>query len=293
MEFSVDTALPSASHSIAPSELNALLARPQPPLVLDVRKPGPFAASDQLVAGARYCEPDAVAALARSEPPRDAVVYCVYGHHVSRTAAATLRAAGWNARWLEGGIEGGENGVDRLEDLAHWREAPPLRIRKRPDLGVTGERPSRWITRARPKIDRIACPWLVLRFIDPRARFFYVPAEEVFTRARELDAVPYDIENAPLTHQWERCSFDALVAAFGLQDPALDALATIVRGADTARIGLAPQCAGLLAVSLGLSRLHPQDDHAMLLAALPVYDALYAWCREARDETHTWKAHAA
>lgn len=297
MEFSVDTALPSvassASDSISPQELNALLGRAGQPLLLDVRKPEPFAASADLLPGALHCDPGEVADLARREPPRDAVVYCVYGHHVSQTAAATLRAAGWNARWLAGGIEGGENGVDRLEDLAHWRESPPLRIRKRPDLGVTGERPSRWITRARPKIDRIACPWLVLRFVDPRAQFFYVPAEEVLRRARELEAVPYDIEGAPLTHQWERCSFDALIEAFALRDPALDALATIVRGADTARIGLAPQCAGLLAVSLGMSRLHAADDHAMLQATLPVYDALYAWCREAREETHTWKAHAA
>jgi hypothetical protein len=151
---------------------------------------------------------------------------------------------------------------------------------------------SRWITRARPKIDRIACPWLVLRFIDPQARFFYVPADEVFARARELGAVAYDIEGAPITHEWERCSFDSLRAAYDLDEPGLDTLATIVRGADTARLQLAPQCAGLLAVSLGLSRLHA-DDHAMLAAALPVYDALYAWCRDAQGETHSWKAHAA
>ena len=204
----------------------------------------------------------------------------------------TLRAAGWNARLLQGGIEGGKPGEDRLEDIAHWRSTPPPSIRKRPDLGVTGERPSRWITRARPKIDRIACPWLVLRFIDPRAQFFYVPTEEVFAQAQKLEAVAYDIEGAPVTHQWERCSFDALMEAFALRDAALDTLAAIVRGADTSRLELAPQAAGLLAISLGLSRLHA-DDHAMLQAALPVYDALYAWCREAQGETHTWKAHAA
>jgi rhodanese-related sulfurtransferase len=287
MELSVDTALPS----ISPAELNALLGRADRPLLLDVRKPEAFAASDRLLPGAVHCAPADVAARARDLPPRDAVVYCVYGHHVSQDAARTLRAAGWNARWLEGGIEGGEPGEDRLEDLARWRESPLLRIRKRADLGVTGERPSRWVTRARPKIDRIACPWLVLRFIDPRAQFFYVPTAEVLDQARRLEAVAYDIEGAPITHAWEQCSFDALLQAFDLHEPALHTLATIVRGADTARPGLAPQCAGLLAISLGFSRLHA-DDHAMLAAALPVYDALYAWCRSGQAEAHTWKAHA-
>ncbi|MEJ8835617.1 chromate resistance protein ChrB domain-containing protein [Ramlibacter sp. AN1133] len=152
-------------------------------------------------------------------------------------------------------------------------------------------RPSRWITRARPKIDRIACPWLILRFIDPRAEFFYVPRDEVFPRAEELHAVPYDIDGAPVTHEGERCSFDALLRAYDLRDPALARLATIVRGADTDRLQLAPQSAGLLAISLGMSQLHA-DDHAMLQAALPVYDALYAWCGSRPDETHGAGARA-
>ena len=154
---------------------------------------------------------------------------------------------------------------------------------------VPRQRPSRWITRARPKIDRIACPWLVRRFIDPQAEFFYVPTDQVLSEAARRGAIAYDIPGAPVTHQWERCSFDALLAAFALQQPALQTLATIVRGADTDRLGLAPQCAGLLAVSLGLSRLHP-DDQAMLQAALPLYDALYAWCCEGQGEIHTWQA---
>jgi hypothetical protein len=150
-----------------------------------------------------------------------------------------------------------------------------------------GAAPSRWITRARPKIDRIACPWLVLRFIDPRAEFFYVPTDQVFAEAQRLGAVPYDIPGAPITHQGECCSFDALLQAFALDDPALAVLAGIVRGADTDRLDLAPQSAGLLALSLGLSQMH-DDDHAMLQAALPMYDALYAWCRTARGERHGW-----
>ena len=288
MEFAVDTALPSLS----PAELHALLGRADTPLLLDVRRPAVFEASEWLLPGARHCAPEAVAAFARSEPPRPVVVYCAYGHHLSEDATRTLCAAGWDARMLRGGIEGGETGVDPLQDIAHWRETPLPRIRKRPDLGVAGGRPSRWVTRARPKIDRIACPWLVLRFIDPRAQFFYVPEGEVMEQARRLDAVAFDLPGAPITHEWERCSFDALLQAFALRLPALDALATIVRGADTSRLSLAGPCAGLLALSLGLSRLHA-DDHAMLQAALPLYDALYAWCRDGQGETHTWKAHEA
>ena len=151
---------------------------------------------------------------------------------------------------------------------------------------MTGEQPSRWITRERPRIDRVACPWLVRRFIDPAAEFFYVPTEEVFEQAARLKAVPYDIPGAPISHEGERCSFDTLLRAFDLRQPALDTLAVIVRGADTDRLSLAPQAAGLLAVSLGLSRLHAADDQAMLAAAMPVYDALYEWCRS-QGETHS------
>ena len=282
----MDTALPA----ISPSELTALLGRADAPLLLDVRRRERFAASERLLPGAAYCPPEEVAAFGRREAPREVVVYCLHGHDLSRNAATTLRELGWPVRVLEGGLEGGEDGVDRLEDLARWRAAPLPTLRKRPDLGVTGERPSRWITRARPKIDRIACPWLIKRFIDPRAQFFYVPTEEVFAQARKLEAVPYDIPEAPITHVWERCSFDALLQAFDLRDPALATLATIVRGADTSRLEIAPQSAGLLALSLGLSRLHA-DDHAMLQQALPLYDALYAWCRAGQGETHSWQVH--
>lgn len=291
METSVDTAC-DPSLSLSPPDLAHLLGAPGAPLLLDVRRTPKFRESAWLLPGAMHVAPEDVAAFARSQPPREAVVYCVYGHNVSDDAVRELRAAGWPARRLAGGIEGGEPGVDAPADLQAWRAAPVPRIRKRPDLGVTGEAPSRWITRARPKIDRVACPWLLLRFVDPRAEFFYVPAEEVFTQAQAVGAVPYDIEGAPITHQWEKCSFDALLAAFELHDPALDLLARIVRGADTSRTEIAPQAAGLLAVSLGLSHLHADDDHAMLRAALPVYDALYAWCRHAQGERHTWVAHA-
>ncbi len=266
------------------------MGRADAPLLLDVRREGKFLESPRMLAGARRCAPDDVAALAALEPAREAVAYCVYGHQVSAEAVAALRAAGWDARRLAGGFEGGEAGVDAAQDVAQWRAHQPPTARKRPDWGVTGEKASRWVTRERPKIDRIACPWLIRRFIDPRAEFFYVADAQVMEQADRLGAVAYDIPDAPITHEWERCSFDALLQAFDLQVPALDVLANIVRGADTSRPELAPQSAGLLAVSLGLSRLHA-DDHAMLAAAMPVYDALYEWCRSPRDETHNWKVH--
>jgi len=145
----------------------------------------------------------------------------------------------------------------------------------------------RWITRERPKIDRIACPWLIERFIDPGAEFLFVPATDVHRLASERDAIPFDVEGVELTHSGPLCSFDALLDKYDLVDPALAELAVVVRGADTARLDLAPQCAGLLAISLGLSRLFA-DDQEQLRHGLVIYDALYAWLREAREETHTW-----
>ena len=145
----------------------------------------------------------------------------------------------------------------------------------------------KWITRERPKIDRIACPWLIQRFIDPQAEFLYVPASQVLAQAAATGATPYDIPGVEMSHVGERCSFDAFIAKYRLDDPALARLATIVRGADTARLDLAPQSAGLYAISLGLSRLMA-DDHALLRHGLVMYEALYVWCREGQQETHQW-----
>jgi rhodanese-related sulfurtransferase len=293
LELSMDTAIPThISFGISPRELAERIGAPGAPALLDVRRHARFADSTHLLATARWCAPDAVASLALEGPSREVVVYCVHGHEVSQQAAATLREAGWIARFLAGGFDGGEPGVDTPQDIAAWREVRPLAIRKRPDLGVDGVRPSTWITRERPKIDRIACPWLVRRFIDPRATFLFAPTASVLTEADRRGAVAFDLPGAPISHDGDLCSFDALLRAFDLQDdPALSALALIVRAADTDRLELAPQAAGLLAVSLGLSALHATDDLAMLDAAMPVYDALHAWCRlEARGVTehHSW-----
>ena len=145
----------------------------------------------------------------------------------------------------------------------------------------------KWITRERPKVDRIACPWLIARFIDTAPEFLFVPPPDVARVAAELGAIPYDVEGVELSHEGHLCSFDALLRKYGLTDAALLELAVIVRGADTAQPQLAPQCAGLLAISLGLSHCFT-DDHEQLAHGMVLYDALYAWCRHARQESHTW-----
>jgi hypothetical protein len=149
----------------------------------------------------------------------------------------------------------------------------------------------KWVTRERPKIDRIACPWLVARFIDREPEFLFVSPGEVLAVARDSGAIPYDVPNVELSHVGEFCSFDAFLRKYRLDDAVLAELAVIVRGADTARLDLALQAAGLLAISLGLSHLY-RDDHEMLKQGLVIYDALYAWCRHARGETHTWNPAA-
>jgi len=145
----------------------------------------------------------------------------------------------------------------------------------------------KWITREHPKIDRIACPWLLLRFIDSDAEFHYVPADRVLEMAKQLGATPYDVPGVELTHIGELCSFDAFIKKYRIEDLGVSRLAVIVRGADTSRLDLAPQSAGLYAISLGLSATFP-DDHEMLRHGLVMYDALYAWCAKLQGETHTW-----
>ena len=145
----------------------------------------------------------------------------------------------------------------------------------------------KWVTRERPKIDRIACPWLIARFIDERPEFLYVPSDRVQAVAEETGAIPYDVPDVELSHVGDLCSFDAFLSKYGLDDPALHQLATIVRGADTSRLDLTPQSAGLFAISLGLSA-NFADDHEMLGHGMVMYDALYAWCRDRQGETHNW-----
>ena len=146
----------------------------------------------------------------------------------------------------------------------------------------------KWITRARPKIDRIACPWLIKNFVDADAEFIYVPKEEVFKKATELNAIPYDIPGADYSHEGDLCTFDYIVKKHGINEPAIRQIATIVRGADTDHFELAPQSAGLWAISAGLSYNY-KDDQEMLTLGMKLYDALYSWAKYVQDEKHFWE----
>ena len=251
--------------AITPAALAQSLASDRPPLVIDVRRNERFFESGHTIDGALHRDPSRVMEWQKTLPAvADVVVYCVHGHEVSQGVAEAL-----GARYLEGGIEA-------------WRQMGGDLFRK-PSGSAT-----RWVTRERPKIDRIACPWLVRRFVDPAAEFLYAPTPEVKRVAEEREAVAYDIPDVHFSHEGERCSFDAFLRHFRLEsDPALIELAVIVRGADTNRMELAPQAAGLAAVSLGLSILY-KDDHDMLEHGMVMYDALYAWCKSGKDEVHTW-----
>ena len=260
--------------SISTQALYQQLGTAAAPLVIDVRRNSAFDADDRMLVSAVRRGPDEIRRWSRDlRPEQPVVAYCMYGQEVSRHAAIALRGVGVDARYLEGGI-------------AEWAERKlPLR-RKR-------EGASSWVTRERPKIDRIACPWLIRRFIDPEASFLFVPTEQVFDTVKVTGATAYDIPGSePFSHDGELCSFDAFLKVYGIEDPGLDILAVIVRGADTARLELAPQSPGLLALSLGLSA-NFADDHEMLEHGLTMYDAFYAWCRSCQDEKHNWTPPAA
>jgi rhodanese-related sulfurtransferase len=260
--------------SLSGTELQSALRSERPPLIVDVRRHADFQGATEVIEGALWRDPERVTEWA-GELPRASrvVVYCVHGGEVSRGVANALRARIPSAQYLRGGIEAGWKAVGGALDHK------PARAN------------TRWVTRERPKIDRIACPWLLARFVDPEAEFLYVPTPSVLEAAEERDATPYDVPDVHFSHEGERCSFDAFLRHYRLSDPALEQLALIVRGADTARLDLAPQASGLAAISLGLSRKFA-DDHEMLRHGLVVYDALYAWCKAGQDEVHTWNPAA-
>ncbi len=260
---------------ISVSDLYRQLGSADSPLVIDVRRDTAFAADNALIASATWRDPLLVNDWAKYLPRHRAiVVYCVHGFEISKNACSALRGMGINARTLEGGI-------------ADWKQAGLPLIAKQSELNIPSRpnQPSRWITRERPKIDRIACPWLIRRFIDPLAEFIYVPSAEVLPKAKELNAIAYDIPAVQLSHRGDQCSFDALIEDFAINDVSLSSLAAIVRGADTGKPDLTPQSAGLLAISLGLS-VRYSDDHLMLEQGMVMYDALYAWLRSAKGEVH-------
>jgi len=148
----------------------------------------------------------------------------------------------------------------------------------------------KWITRERPKIDRIACPWLIKKFVDVEAEFIYVPKEQVFASAKKLNAIPYDIPGAEYSHEGDRCTFDYIIKRHNITDKAIERIALIVRGADTDSFHLAPEAAGLWAISAGLS-FNINDDHEQLALGMKLYDALYSWAKHVSNEKHNWNPH--
>jgi rhodanese-related sulfurtransferase len=265
--------------TITAAQLARLVGTPDAPLVIDVRIDTDHASDPRMLPASVRRDHCSVSSWADEYAGKFVVVICQRGENLSQGVAAWLRHAGARAENLHGGFEA-------------WVESKGLLVRPNhvPERDSQGH--TVWVTRARPKIDRIACPWLIRRFIDPGAVFLFVAPPEVADVADRFRATPFDIEGIFWSHRGELCTFDVMVEEFGLHSEALDRLAVIVRGADTARLDLAPQAAGLLAASLGLSRMH-KDDLVQLDATLSLYDAFYRWARDAVSEEHNWPTPAA
>jgi rhodanese-related sulfurtransferase len=250
--------------------LYAQLGLLEAPVLLDVRDEIQLNANARMIPGAVQVDAGSVDQWANRWPTNRQLL--LYGDRIDPALPASLANHGFAVSTLKGGIEG-------------WMQQALPTIRVRKDLGVPGG--SQWITRERPKIDRVACPWLVRRFIDPAAMFFYVPAQSVRADAAVLKAVPYDIADVTFSHRGPRCSFDAFLDEFDLRDPVLSELAEIVCAADTGMLDRSKEAPGLLAIALGLSA-SITDDLLLLDQGMVVYDALYAWCKTAKNETHSW-----
>ncbi len=252
-----------SSPELSAEQLRRLVITADAPLIVDVR---PHAADDCLIAGACRRDPVRVTDWGPALPARTAaVVYGASDEPVAAHIAARLSALGHRAMDLAGG-------------MAAWRRIGGPRV-GRHRYAEPGAPPSRWITHRHPRIDRVACPWLVRRFVDPRAEFHYAPAEAVLPRAAALDAVPFDVPGVPFSHHGGGCSFDSFVTGFAIVDPVLAKLARIVRGADLEQPDLAPQSAALQALVEGLAAT-THDDAKMLADGCAVLDELYRWCRD-------------
>jgi len=269
----------SAPNTISPEKLMKLVGTPHAPVIIDVRNQEDFDADPRLIPGAQRRPHTDVSAWSAALAGKAVAILCHHGAKLSQGAAAWARHAGADAISLDGGFEA-------------WKEAklpliPAGKLPPRDGMGRT-----LWVTRARPKIDRIACPWLIRRFVDPEAIFLFVAPAEVEGVASRFGATPFDIENTFWSHRGETCTFDTMVEELDLKTEPLLRLARIVRGADTARLDLEPEAGGLLAASLGLSRMYA-DDLVQLDAGMLLYDAFYRWCRDATDETHNWPTNRA
>jgi len=261
-------------NEISPQNLFRLIGTPDAPAIIDVRIDDDYTLDPRLIpASARRDYHTASDWIAGFSGQR-VVVSCQKGKKLSHGVAALMRQFGIDAQSLEGGHLAWVQAGLPLVPLDHFTPLP---------------NGSLWVTRHRPKIDRIACPWLIRRFVDPAARFMFVPPSEVLEVAEKFAATAFDVEGVAFSHINDNCSFDTMLDLFNLKTEALLRLATVVRGADTDRLDLAPQAAGLLALSVGLSRMF-KDDIAQLAAGMTLYDALYRWARDGFDESHDWPA---
>jgi rhodanese-related sulfurtransferase len=260
--------------SISVEKLARLVGTAASPVMLDVRTEQDFAADPRMIPGSIRRGHATASDWARGFAGRSAIVICQKGQQLSAGVAALLRHAGTAAETLDGGFDA-------------WKAAklPLLATSKLPAPNTEGR--TVWVTRSRPKIDRIACPWLIHRFVDPTAMILFVAPAEVVSVSEQFGAAPFDIENVFWSHRGELCTFDVMIEEFGLATPPLLRLATMVRAADTGRLDLSPEAPGLLAASLGLSRMF-DDDLKQLEAGMLLYDVFYRWCRDATDETHNW-----
>lgn len=274
-------------NQITVNQLARLIGTPDAPVIVDLCIDADFELDPALIPSAFRHPFTEIAALVNFCRNKNVVVYCQKGKKISEGAAAQLRSYGIRAECLQGG-------------QVAWRAAglPLVPFAKIPFSGShslttqhSAEPVSRtvWVTRHRPKIDRVACPWLIRRFIDPTAQFLFVAPDTVLDVAEKFHATAFDVEHVFWSHRDERCTFDTMVEEFQLDIAALKTVARVVRGADTNRPDLAPQCAGLLAMSVGLSRLY-KDDLEQLDAGMVLYDSLYRWARDAMDEGHDWPA---
>ena len=256
---------------ITPAQLMRLIGTPDAPTVFDVRLAEDLAADPRLIPASTHLPHTAFDPAPALPPGSFVVVACQRGKKLSQGVAALLRVQGIRAESLEGGTEA-------------WVAAnlPMIPLAALPATRL-------WVTRHRPKVDRIACPWLIRRFIDRTARFLFVAPADVPAVAERFNATPFDIEGVQFSHRGDTCTFDALLDDFALHTEALDRLALVIRAADTDRHDLAPQAAGLLALSVGLSRMF-RDDLEQLDAGIALYDALYRWARDGHDEGHDWPA---
>ena len=269
----------TSPNQITVSQLSRLIGTPSAPVIIDVCIDEDFNADPRLIPTAiRHPHTD-ISSIAATLTDKRVVVACQKGLKISEGAAAMLRAQGVKAENLEGG------------NFA-WRDAgePLVPAAKIPQYSSACG--SLWVTRLRPKIDRIACPWLIRRFVDTRARFLYVAASQVMAVAEKFEATPFDIEDTFWSHRGELCTFDTMLNEFSLETKPLMHLAKIIRGADTNRHDLTPESAGLMAASLGLSRMY-KDDLMQLEVGMTLYDSFYRWTRDATDEGHDWPSSLA